>query len=38
MRLIELADSNVINYFASIYINLGAVIAPLFGAISLVRH
>lgn len=38
MILIEITDIQVINYFASILINLTAVIAPLFGALSLTRH
>jgi hypothetical protein len=38
MILIEMTDINVINYFASILINITALIAPLFGAIALTRH
>lgn len=38
MILIELTDINLINYFASILINITAVIAPLFGALALTRH
>ena len=38
MILIEITDIAVINYFASILINLTAVIAPLFGALALLRH
>lgn len=38
MILIEITDINLINYFASILINLTAVIAPLFGALALTRH
>jgi len=38
MVLIELTDTPLINYFASILINLTAVIAPLFGALALTRH
>lgn len=38
MILIEITDISMINYFASILINLTAVIAPLFGAIALLRH
>ena len=38
MILIEITDMQIINYFASIFINLAAVIAPLFGALALVRH
>lgn len=38
MILIEFTDMQVINYFGSIFINLTAVLAPLFGAISLTRH
>lgn len=38
MILIEMTDIVIINYFASIFINLTAVIAPLFGALALVRH
>ncbi len=38
MILIEMTDINLINYFASILINVTAVIAPLFGALALTRH
>lgn len=38
MILIEITDIVMINYFASIFINLTVVIAPLFGALSLLRH
>lgn len=38
MILIEITDMQIINYFASILINLAAVIAPLFGALALTRH
>lgn len=38
MILIEITDIVMINYFASIMINLTAVIAPLFGALALLRH
>lgn len=38
MILIEVTDIQIINYFASIFINLTAVIAPLFGALALMRH
>lgn len=38
MILIEITDLLMINYFASILINLTAIIAPLFGAIALTRH
>jgi len=38
MILIEITDFALINYFASILINLTAVIAPLFGALALMRH
>lgn len=38
MILIEITDIEVLNYFASILINLTAVIAPLFGALALLRH
>ncbi len=38
MILIEMTDINLINYFASILINITAVIAPLFGAMALTRH
>jgi len=38
MILIEITDFALINYFASIFINLTALIAPLFGALSLLRH
>jgi hypothetical protein len=38
MILLELTDSNLINYFASILINITALIAPLFGVLALTRH
>lgn len=38
MTLIEITDMTVINYFATIMINLTIVIAPLFGALALLRH
>jgi len=38
MILIEITDMAVINYFASILINLTVLVAPLFAAISLARH
>ena len=38
MILIEMTDFTIINYFASIMINITAVIAPLFGALALTRH
>ena len=38
MILLQITDFEVINYFASIMINLTAIIAPLFGAIALTRH
>jgi len=38
MILIELTDMNLINWFASILINLAAIIAPLFGALAMTRH
>lgn len=38
MILIEMTDITIINYFASIFINLTAVLAPLFGALALLRH
>ncbi len=38
MILIEMTDITVINYFASILINITAVFAPLFGAIALTRY
>jgi hypothetical protein len=38
MILIEMTDVTIINYFASIMINITAVIAPLFGALALARH
>ena len=38
MILIEMTDIALINYFASIMINITAVIAPLFGALALTRH
>jgi len=36
--VIEITDIQLINYFATIFINLTAVIAPLFGAIALMKH
>ncbi len=36
--IIELTDIAVINYMASILINLTAVFAPIFGALALTRH
>lgn len=38
MILLEITDINVINYFASILINITIVFAPLFGALALTRH
>lgn len=38
MILVEITDMQIINYFASIFINLTSVIAPLFGALALTRH
>lgn len=38
MVLIELTDFQIINYFASIYINIAFVIAPILGALALTRH
>lgn len=38
MILIEITDIVMINYFASIFINLTVVVAPLFAALSLLRH
>jgi len=38
MILINLTDIAVINYFASILINITAVLAPLFGALALTMH
>ncbi|HUH41719.1 MAG TPA: hypothetical protein VLZ29_01225 [Sulfurimonas sp.] len=38
MILIEVTDIQIINYFSSILINLTAFIAPLFGALALLRH
>lgn len=38
MVYVELTNINIINYFASILINVAAVIAPLFGALALMRH
>ena len=38
MIMIEVTDITIINYFASILINLTAVIAPIFGALALTRH
>lgn len=38
MILIEITDMAIINYFASILINLTAIIAPLFGALALTRY
>ena len=38
MIYLEITDMATINYFASIFINLTAVIAPLFGALALTRY
>lgn len=38
MILIEVTDIQIVNYFASILINLTAVLAPLFGALALMRN
>jgi len=38
MIFIEITDIPVINYFASVLINLTAYIAPLFGALAFTRH
>lgn len=38
MILFDITDFAVFNYFASIFINLAVVFAPLFGALSLTRH
>jgi len=36
--IIELTSSALVNEFASIFIQLTAVTAPLFGALALTRH
>jgi hypothetical protein len=38
MILFTITDIDLINYFASIFINFSIVIVPLFGALSLARH
>jgi len=38
MIIIDVTDITIINYFASILINFTAVMAPLFGALALLRH
>jgi len=38
MIYFQITDSATINYFASIFLNLTIILAPLFGAISLTRH
>ena len=38
MILIQLTDIAILNFMASILINLTAIIAPLFGAMALTRH
>lgn len=38
MTIIEITDMQVINYFATILINMTILIAPLFGALALFRH
>jgi len=38
MILIEITDMDLINYMFSIFVNITAVIAPLFGALALARH
>jgi len=38
MTLIEITDMTVINYFATILIYMTATLAPLFGALALLRH
>jgi hypothetical protein len=38
MIYFEITDIATINYFASIFLNLTIVVAPLFGALALTRH
>lgn len=38
MILFEVTDVAVINYFASIFLNLTIFLAPIFGAIAFTRH
>jgi len=38
MTYFEITDINTINYFASIFLNLTILLAPLFGALSLTRY
>jgi len=38
MIYLQITDMATINYFASIFLNLTIVIAPLFGALALTRY
>jgi len=38
MILIHITDIEIINYFASIPINMAGILGPIFGAIALLRH
>jgi hypothetical protein len=38
MIYFAITDLPTINYFASIFLNLTIVLAPLFGALALTRH
>ncbi len=38
MIYFQITDMATINYFASIFLNLTIVLAPLFGALALTRH
>ncbi len=38
MIFFEITDFATINYFASIFLNLTIVIAPLFGSLALTRY
>jgi len=38
MILFQITDMSIINYFASIFLNLAIYIVPIVGAISLTRH
>lgn len=38
MILFQITDLDIINYFASIFLNLAIYIVPIIGAINLARH
>ncbi len=38
MMYFEITDLDTLNYFASIFLNLTIVLAPLFGALALTRY